>query len=160
MGQGTPTTAPAQGPRKFYWKPTGRLQTIPWQHRRAHHDFNDILHDNGTTHFLCGWSNTTSTQSTTFHTLTAPAPSRMCPPFHLCRLPPGWWREHVKVKGHVRWEHVHQMTGQQAKENATPNIHSTGTSGVARGGRGFGASLINYSVYANLPYTVQETPSS
>ena len=63
------------------WKSTKNASsaTRPGQHQKVHNDINDHNH---ITHFLCGWSNTTSTKSTTFHTLTAPKTMPVIPP---------WW---------------------------------------------------------------------
>ena len=47
----------------------------PGQHQKAHKDVDDIPPT--TTHFLRGWSKSTSTQSTTFHTLKASPPARL-----------------------------------------------------------------------------------
>ena len=66
-------------------------------------------HHNHTTHVLRGWSKFTFTQSTTFHTLTASPPARLCPPFHLGppnrtgRPLPGQRGRGGRARAHAAW---------------------------------------------------------
>ena len=81
-------------------KSTQTMPIVPGQHQKAHNDVNNIPHHNHTTYFLRGWSMSTSTQSTTFRTLKASPPARLCPPLrHLINWLsmtggplPGQWR--------------------------------------------------------------------
>ena len=89
-GQNTPTTAPSCFSRRHvlqqistdHWKSTNNAYTTaqPGQHQKAQNDVNGIPPHNNTTHFLRGWSKYTST---TFYTLTASPPDRLCLPFNL-----------------------------------------------------------------------------
>ena len=89
------------------------LKARPW-HPPPH------PHHNDTTDFLCGWSNTTSTHWTTYHTLTAP-PLAECVRHStwvldiINRLKEGrpmegvWQsqRSHLVMGRRVRWGHAH-----------------------------------------------------
>ena len=81
--QNTPSTAPPCSSRRpilqeilteAHRKSTNTANSTaqPGQHQKAKNDVDDIppCHHSHTTHFLRGWSKSTSTQSTTLHTLT------------------------------------------------------------------------------------------
>ena len=90
-GRGQHTTAPSCSSRRPILqkiltearrKSTNNANTTaqPGQQQKAHNDVDAIpphLQHNHTTQFLCG------SPSTTFHTLTASPPARLCLPFHL-----------------------------------------------------------------------------
>ena len=79
---------PQGGPFSKKFRPTTRSpQTMPIvQHSlvniKRHTMMSMTFHHNHTTHFLRGWSESTSTQSTTFHTLTASSLCHLGPPPH------------------------------------------------------------------------------
>ena len=62
---------------------THHPQTLPLQHENDVSATTPHPQHNGMTHFLGGWSNTTSTQSPTLHMQTGSPPAGHCPQLHL-----------------------------------------------------------------------------
>ena len=108
----------AHSPRNFDWPPLevhANSTAQPGQYQK-----DDIPHHSHTTHFLRGWSKSTSTQSTTFHTLTASPPARLCPPFHLHLTEPDW---KASIEG--AWQ---KLKGYVVRGSAHPHVHINGAS--------------------------------
>ena len=103
-GQNTPTTAPScWGPFSKKFQPTtGWKSTMPIvQHSTKRHTTSMTFHHthhNNTTHFLHGWSKSTST------TLTASPSARLGSSTSSARLMEGAWQ---KIKGHAERGRAH-----------------------------------------------------